>query len=291
MVVSLAQIDLSSHHRRLDLCASWSDLHLGNVLFALPGLDSITPEQLYEQYMPPTKEPIVRSDSLPHTVSAIASLPSYAVPAGSFGQGCTRVTLADAGILITDFGESWSPGSRDRFELNTPRWYQPPECLFARRQNRPITLAADIWTLAASIHLVLGQHALFECFAPDQDHVFADMISTLGRPPDAWWNIWEARKEFFNDKDEWDVKLPRMADGEWRLLDHRVGLIRRDRSRLKGETFEEGEEQDFRMLLESMLQWEPEARATAEELLDGVWMQKWGRPAMQRMEEACSQAS
>jgi serine/threonine-protein kinase SRPK3 len=267
------------------------DLHPGNVLLALPGLDATAPEQLYRQHSQPVKEPIARIDSSPLTAAEHASLPAYAVPPGWFGKICERTTPADARILLTDFGESWAPSTRARFELCTPRWYRAPETLFARRERRAVAgAAADVWTLAAALYEVFARRALFECFAPDDDHAFADVVSTLGRPPDAWWRLWDARRGFFNERDEWDVKLPWQADGIWRRLDARVRSMKSDRSAF-GMAFGKEEEEDFLRLLESMLRWQPEERVTAEELVSGLWMRKWGTPALQGMEKCLSGAT
>ena len=48
---------------------------------------------------------------------------------------------------------------------------------------------------------------------------------------------------------------------------------------------EQEEMDDLQAMLESMVRWRPENRATAQQLTEGKWMQTWGRPAIERMEE------
>ncbi|KAJ5507473.1 kinase domain-containing protein [Penicillium freii] len=76
-----------------------------------------------------------------------------------------------------------------------------PEIFFHERASQ----ASDVWTLACTLYEILGERPLFESFMPDQDHVIAEMVSTLGHLPKRWWDSWRNKKDFF------------LEDGSWRL--------------------------------------------------------------------------
>lgn len=140
-------------------------------------------------------------------------------------------------------------------------------------EKQPISFAADMWTLGCTIYELFAQGSLFEGFAPDEDDVFAENVSALGKPPESWWNDWRARGEFFDaDGQDWDVKRSRISDGEFHPLDTRIDFIRELR---KGKISDE-EVTDLLFMLGSMIRWRPEGRISAQELVVGKWMMKWG---------------
>jgi hypothetical protein len=47
------------------------------------------------------------------------------------------------------------------------------------------------------LYEVLGERPLLETFTWDRDDILADVISTLGLPPQRWWDAWTNRGEFF----------------------------------------------------------------------------------------------
>ncbi|TGJ83767.1 hypothetical protein E0Z10_g5009 [Xylaria hypoxylon] len=243
------------------------DLHLGNVLLKLPALSSMPVSSLYAKYGEPIKEDVIRLDG----ASLSAHVPQYVVTPAWLGKKCEDVTLADAEVLLTDFGESWKPANTPRYTLNTPALYRPPEAMFAAAEQCPFSLAADIWTLGCSIFAIFGQLDLFEGFYPTEDDVFAENISALGKPPHTWWNLWGARQEFFNAQGKWAVNTSRVVDGEYRCLETRVHRIKRDRRGVLGDE----EMADLISMLRGMLRWRPDERVSALDLATGTWMTKW----------------
>ncbi|KAI1823906.1 hypothetical protein F4861DRAFT_539507 [Xylaria intraflava] len=144
--------------------------------------------------------------------------------------------------------------------------------MFGTAAQRPIGLASDIWTLGCSIFAIFGQLDLFEGFFPDEDDAFAEKISAPGKSPRTWWDSWGARRDFFNAEGDWEVKVSRHMDVEYRSLEARVQRIKRDRNDLLGDD----EIADFAFTLRDMLRWEPEERISAQDLATGTWMTKWG---------------
>jgi hypothetical protein len=132
--------------------------------------------------------------------------------------------LVDPIIKISDYGTSFittSPNTNPPGHLHTPTLYQPPESLFGDVIADP--LAADIWTLGVNLYEVLGERPLFETFTHDRDDILADIISTLGLPPQRWWDGWAKRGEFFEKDGEWRKGgVSRIYEPVWRPLGRRM---------------------------------------------------------------------
>ncbi|PFH56346.1 hypothetical protein XA68_16698 [Ophiocordyceps unilateralis] len=166
----------------LGLCHG--DLHLRNMLFHDPHLGELSPAMLYEIYRL-DQAPIRRVDGAPVEPQA----PAYAVYLMHMKIAADK--LIEPLITISDYGTSFVLAAERSPKLYTPPLFLPPEDFF----QKPITLAADIWTLGVSLYEILGERPLFETFSSDQDDIFADIISTLGPPPARWWDKWENRKD------------------------------------------------------------------------------------------------
>jgi serine/threonine-protein kinase SRPK3 len=268
----------NAHPFSLHILTGSKDLHAGNVILAPPDISSLTVEDLYTQFGEPPKEPAIRLDGKPIS----HNVPPYVMRGAWLGKSCEDVRLSDARVLVTDFGESWQPLSRPRYHLGIPILYNPPESLFAEKEGTPIGFAADVWALACFVYELFAKGTLFEGFMPDADDVFNANISLLGKPPKRWWDMWEAKGDFFNENGEWKIKSNRVSDGEYKPLKTRMGWIVEDR---EGNITDE-ELGDLTELLEQMLRWLPDDRARAEELANGRWMQRWGLPALESVERA-----
>ena len=236
-------------------------MHTGNVLLALPDISSLTVEDLYTQFGEPQKEPAIRLDGKPIS----HNVPPYIMRGAWFGKPCEDLTLYDARVLVTDFGESWQPSTRPRYHLGIPMLYRSPEALLAEKEGTPIGLAADVLALACVVYDLFAKGTLFECFVPDADDLFAENISLLGKPPKRWWDKWKAKGDFFDENGEWNIKSNRVSDGRYKPLEIRMRYIAEDR---EGSITDE-ELRDLTELLEQMLRWLPGDRATAEELVNG----------------------
>src|SRR5699024_2619008 len=104
-----------------------ADLHTGNIMLRLPNsMDELPPEQLYEKYGRPSIEPIVRLDGKPLP----SGVPTHGVVPIWLGKESELVTLTEAKIFLTDFGESFLPTMTQRQYSNTPDNLVPPEIHF-----------------------------------------------------------------------------------------------------------------------------------------------------------------
>ncbi|KAJ9271666.1 hypothetical protein DTO212C5_2091 [Paecilomyces variotii] len=239
------------------------DLHDGNVLVRLPGsMDSLSPEQLYEKYGSPQYEPVVRLDKcqLPQGVPKNVIVPIW------LGKESELVTLSEAQIILTDFGESFMPAAIEQPYSNAPEVLTPPEVYFEERKSFP----ADIWTLACTIWAIIAQCPLFEGYNPSADWVIKEQVDCLGKLPAPWWSKWDARAKWFNEDGT------RKIEAHSRPLERRFNdSVRLPRQEFRMQEVDEIEKAALLSMLRTMLAFKPEERPTADEVLSCEWMQKW----------------
>lgn len=243
-----------------------------NFLLYGPNLDNLSPDELYKRYRL-DKVPITRVDGRPVEPHA----PSYAVCPLHVKMAADK--LVDPIVKISDYGTSFLSATEPSPELHTPPLFLPPEDFF----NETITLAADVWTLGVNLYEVLGERPLFESFSCDRDDIFADTISTLGRPPARWWDSWENRKDFFELDGSWTRNIQRIYSPIFRPLHQRMWDMGRGKTPETCEwDVEGGELRALEELLRAMLAFEPAERPTAEQLMASEYMVKWAMPAWKR---------
>ena len=112
---------MSSKHLQILVCRAHNvlDLHLGNIAFELPCLDSWTVEQVHERFGEPSTDMISRLDGQPLGPEA----PPYTVRPAYFW------TPGEEGLMkplkIIDFGEaSFFKGERKK--MHSPMLLRPP---------------------------------------------------------------------------------------------------------------------------------------------------------------------
>ncbi|KAE8321638.1 kinase-like domain-containing protein [Aspergillus sergii] len=158
------------------------DLHRGNVLF-LPSREftKLPTETIYKEYGEPESEPISRLDGqkLPST-----GVPEYGVVPIWLGETSENITLPESRILLSDFGEAFSPAQEERFESHTPLLIRPPEARF--EPTKSPTFSSDIWSLACTIWDIVAQKTLFEGIMTDGDDMTCQQIGLLGPLPTEW---------------------------------------------------------------------------------------------------------
>ncbi|KAF7118055.1 hypothetical protein CNMCM5793_007431 [Aspergillus hiratsukae] len=248
------------------------DLHVGNVLLRLPAdFDQLSIEQLYETYGSPASEPVVRLDGQ----ALESSVPASVVHPIWLGKASEEFTPAESHVLLGDFGEAYRPLMEHRCASHAPFSFMPPEARFEPEQG--LSFPADIWSLAYSIWIILGQRPLFEDILATPDDITAEQVDTLGKLPLRWWKRWEARHEYFDESGKpnqgrqvrsWDdrfekhIQLPRQKAG------------------IPG--FDAEEKAAVMNMLRAMLSFEPEKRLTAHDVLKCEWMEKWALPDLEQ---------
>ncbi|KAJ5374052.1 hypothetical protein N7517_006058 [Penicillium concentricum] len=154
---------------------------------------------------------------------------------------------------------------------------QPPE---ARFSDEPLSFASDIWTLACTIWEIVDQRPLFETFFPAADRVTTEQVEVLGILPPEWWEKWSRRLDWFNEEGELNVK-PEMSVR--RALCARFEYsIQAARSEAGLETMTVKERRAFEVMLQSMLIYRPNERATAQQALHSEWIKNWGNQLWNR---------
>lgn len=236
----------------------------------------MTTDELYRKYGEPFRAMTERHDGKP----VPRGVPPYIVPEIWFGDRSRELELCNAKVTLTDLGEAWRPALRSRYQLNIPDKYCAPEANFAEKENLPLGFPSDVWSLGVGIFELFGG-SLFEA-SPDPDDMLEDMINVLGKPPQRWWDMWEAKEDFFSGGEEWDENghSPQIAHV---LLEERMRVWV---DRYQGDSMTTEEIEDLHDLFKQILRWEPDDRPTADELLRAPWMNKWGLPALDAMYEA-----
>ncbi|KAL2375183.1 hypothetical protein RJ035_006792 [Blastomyces gilchristii] len=182
-------------------------------------------------------------------------------------------SLSDTKLLLSDFGEAFSPASNVCLGENShmPLAMRPPEARF--EPQSPLSFSADIWSLAVTIWEILGMKAIFSRELITADEIVSQQIDVLGPMPSSWWERWDEREQFFNrdghpreDRDVWPPINEAFEEG--------IQGYRRKRGM---GVFEGDETAAILDLMRRMLVFPPEQRPTAEEVLESEWMVRWAR--------------
>ncbi|KAJ9314293.1 hypothetical protein DTO271D3_5522 [Paecilomyces variotii] len=244
------------------------DLHVGNVLLRLPtDFDQLSIEQLYERYGPPVSEPVVRLDGQPLQ----PNVPSSVVLPVWLGKASEEFTSSESRVLLSDFGEAYRPSTEHRYSSHAPLSFMPPEARFEPELG--LSFPADIWTLACSIWVILGQRPLFEDILATPDDITAEQVDTLGQLPLRWQKNWEARHEYFDESGK-PNQGRQVRSWDERFEKH----IQLPRQKATIPAFDAEEKAAVMNMLRSMLSFEPEKRLTAHDVLKCEWMGKWALP-------------
>ncbi|KAI1911545.1 hypothetical protein LOZ61_003763 [Ophidiomyces ophidiicola] len=237
-------------------------------MFSLPpDMQNMTRKELYAKVGQPTIQPVRRQDKAPLE----NGVPSNVVVSAWLGGASDELTLADSLIQIADFGEAFSPQRENHYVCHTPSISAPPEAFFMQPGiSEPLSFPGDIWTLGCIIWELFGSTPPFQSLFGTMDQVLKEHVEMIGKLPDPWWSQWEARSDLFDD------------DG----TKNRLEMQNNFRVREGFATLLPEEDQAFNKMLRLMLVFEPQKRATIEEVEQSEWMQKWGLPEMQKMKDA-----
>ncbi|CAK4029640.1 CMGC SRPK kinase [Lecanosticta acicola] len=158
--------------------------------------------------------------------------------------------------VLSDFGAAVR-GDEKRNHDAQPNIYRSPEVMIKTDWKYPI----DIWNVGAMVwDLFEGQH-LFHGQDPDGEGYstrahLAELIGTLGPPPKEFLRRGKRSHEFFDEQGNFIADVP-VAQ----------------RSLEEAETRLEGSNKSqFLDFVRGMLQWRPEDRKTAKELLNDSWL-------------------
>ncbi|KAH8431017.1 uncharacterized protein LDX57_008678 [Aspergillus melleus] len=251
------------------------DLHLRNVLVKMPStFDHLSVEQLYEEFGEPEAVPIQQIDGKPLP----PNVPVHAVIPLNLGKDAAEFALSDARVLLSDFGEAFSPNLEGRCgkDCHTPLATRPPESRF--QPHNHLSFSADIWSLATTIWEILGMKAIFSSDFVTANELVSQQIDVLGPLPNIWWESWVERSQFLDDDG-----CPKESRYVWPSIDESFeDGVQKYRRNLGFGEFETDETAAILDLMRRMLSFRPEERPTAEEVLQSEWMVKWVMPDFER---------
>ncbi|KKZ59856.1 hypothetical protein EMCG_05318 [[Emmonsia] crescens] len=160
-------------------------------------------------------------------------------------------------VILSDFGSAVRGDERRNHDAQ-PNIYRSPEVMLKTEWSYPI----DIWNVGVMIwDLFEGKH-LFHGKDPNGKNYstrahLAEVISILGPPPLDMLKRGIRSPEFFTEDGRWKngIELPQQT------------------SLQESEEFLEGKNKEmFLVFIKGMLQWRPEDRKTAKELLEDPWL-------------------
>ncbi|WAO90915.1 Protein kinase domain-containing protein [Fusarium falciforme] len=253
------------------------DLHLDNVLLRLPErIRRLSPDQLHKKHSQPETVPVTRLDGAPLDENA----PHHAVLPIWLGQKSEEVTLADARILLGDFGESYKPSNEKRQYCNAPIRYRAPEAQFPDA-CQPLSFSSDIWSLGCLIWGVMGQRPLFDAWTLSEDEILRDQTDLLGEIPEEWSVYGRSQPEYWAEEDM-DVTPVQSAERGFTWEDRLERSIQQSRRENGMKTMSENEKEAFIEMMKQMITFRPEDRASARELLESRWMRQWALPEVRK---------
>lgn len=242
---------------------------------ARSNLNQLSIAQFREKYGEPESYSVKRIDG--HSPPPGVPL-NLTVPLSNIGKKANEYTIADARILLSDFGESYAPDRARRLgqDCHTPVDFRPPEAHFETRS--PLTFSADVWSLATAIWGILGMQALFSSAFYTEKEVLCQIVDTLGPIPIEWLKGWEDRIKFFDEKGE-----PKAGRCVWpkieEAFEERVQRWRRDGG---VDVFCRDESAAILNMMRQMLRYRPDERPTVDQVLKSEWMEKWAYPDFKR---------
>jgi len=169
-----------------NILINYLDITASNTLLCIS--DHVTKwsdDQVYANFGKPETEQLVPEDGSPpgsHAPTEIVATIDNARLA--------HPSILQEDIIVIDFGQSF-------FMEHPPKEYQPaapihyasPEIRFESR----ISSASDIWALGCTIFEMRAGFPLFEPFLGSEVNIMKQMVETLGKPPEPWWNSFKER--------------------------------------------------------------------------------------------------
>ncbi|KAL2371953.1 CMGC/SRPK protein kinase [Blastomyces gilchristii SLH14081] len=252
------------------------DLTASNILFQLADI-KWSDQDITKQFGPPVTESL-RPLSAEQSVCA----PEFLVAPLQISDLDTRHFTGN--IQLIDFGESFLSNSPPATGLRTPFSYLAPEGIFDAKAS----VWADLWALGCIIYEIRAGTQLFASFFGGPDEVLRQIVQTFGKLPEPWWSAWTARQTYFNNndgkpRDSWLNGIPLAVEyplgQQVRDIGAEDGQVDLDsystHSWLEplGTRLTEAEASELEDLLFKLLQFSPEKRLSAGQVVKHPWLQ------------------
>lgn len=117
------------------------------------------------------------------------------------------------------------------------------------------------------------------------DDIASQQVDLLGSSavPAEWWNNWEARQKYFIDAGRRPVKGRSIFPSLESMFEEDIQAVRRDDGMAE---FGSDETAALLTMLQAILVFRPEERATAEAVMGSDWMVNWALPELKKVWEA-----
>ncbi|KAH7014591.1 kinase-like domain-containing protein [Microdochium trichocladiopsis] len=276
------------------------DLHVGNLMIGMdssrnPSIDSLSTDQIYEQFGAPKPELFPGGGG--------GSQPTHMYPFIWLGKGAKDWTTKETRLVIADLGTSFLPSKHIRTWSGTPLGVRPPELHFLSA-GTPLGLPSDIWTLGCTLFHILSSCSLMGSYFWRPSNMIDVAMHMLGPLPQAWWDRWGVLPSGDEQEDElaqerragWldnGVPLPHKP-GYQLTLDERFESCVQENRRLEwfveglsdvekaAEQMSDDERDALLEMIRAVLRFNPSERLTASEILDTRWMREYGLPAAEK---------
>ncbi|EXK36081.1 serine/threonine protein kinase [Fusarium oxysporum f. sp. lycopersici 4287] len=122
---------------------------------------------------------------------------------------------------------------------------------------------------------LFAHRSLIDGIIAPQDDITAQQVHLQGIPPPEWWDKWDKRSKWFDNKgqalsNEQDIWSWDRRFRQW---------IQEPRKSEGMETINSEEAAALLDLLKRMLAWKPENRPQAQQILESGWVKEWALPA------------
>ncbi|KAH0364700.1 kinase-like protein, partial [Aureobasidium melanogenum] len=226
------------------------DIHTGNLAFCVPGLDSLSEDELFEIYGVPKTGPVTRADG----GSLRPGLPDYLVWSASFPA--SGFNLEKSSVKLIDFGESFFSNETSK-ALHTPLALRAPEVLFGEEYD----FRVDCWSFACAMFELIVGYPPFTGIMANKEDLLQQITDMIGEPLEKWQPKWKAMPKWDQAYDEDPVySLEQWLDLTYFDDGKRINLTR------------ENIKQAAR-IIRGLLQWCPSDRSSVEEALSSEWFQ------------------
>ncbi|KAI7775598.1 hypothetical protein LA080_006561 [Diaporthe eres] len=178
-----------------------ADFTTCNVVFSLPNIQSMWPDEVCQLLGPIEREKLKLRDGSksPHGPKRIVKNPDFS----GF-----NILMSSAAVMIIDFSEAFVLGRpRHRAGLGIPITSFPPEVCF----GYPPSAGSDLWGLACLLFEILCGRPLFPLYFPIFEMLIGLIVHYVGLLPRSWQGHFDAAK--YGDRQE--GTLHSTPEGAW----------------------------------------------------------------------------
>ena len=253
----------------------WLDLHLGNMAFTMPNINSYTVDELYAAVGQPAVIPVADWRDEPSLVNHRPKFLVDTPPVANMWSLCTS-SLPGPSVRLIDFTESFHiPFNPDFDGPGTPLGLAAPELILGFLSE--ITTSVDIWAFACTCWELLGRHFLFNAPFNTRAELLADVIFLLrGKEreniSERFWNLFWGKlggERWFDQNGQ-----PVSGNEEywiggtkgWKDWEERIKHLRGSGE----DPLSREDEEVLKKVLKAALRFEPIERATAKEIVQMV---------------------